>query len=567
MNAKKGSFSSTTLFSLATLFTLFFSAQGNVFSKYSPLFNALTIGSAKIALIEPKESFDARWESQYKMQDNITPESAAEKFLNIAPEGFFIGPSQSHYQIEGGIGSICSCDRFYNLVNKCSPGDSLQFWNNPWPIIDDVAAMGASMFRISLSWERLQPNGPESWDQSAMDHYRSIIQYIKSKGVEPLVVFHHYTVPTWFEDLDGTFLGGFVDAKNNHYFVDFAVRAYENLADIVTYWSTYNMGYEFKAYRENQLAPGNFYYVAKTFKNFTGQKPESIEKAVQLYAKKHFDGYEDFYVSVETTIKKEALHVAHLVKANILLAHADIYEKIHALHLKKVKNGAEIPEPQIGIQVTIHPLYPHSKKNPFIAAIGNWMLNHGFYEFFTNDQYDLHLPTKIDLHIRRKNAHKTLDWVGINVYDRSIVASMKQVYKEKEEYRKTAGDKTFCPQVIAYSVEEITNKLVKPLQKKLGKTVPIIITENGLAAKNDQQRNDFYRYALYTIQELIKQGHPIIGYLTWSSHDNFEWGKPYKTKQYGLFEVYGFETGKIITALKDPKQNYFVRFSKAFTKK
>lgn len=567
MNAKKGSLNLVILFSLATFFPFFLPIQATIFSKYRPLFNALTVGSAKLSFIEPKESFDAEWESQYKKQDGITPETAAQKFLNIAPEGFFIGPSQSHYQIEGGIGSICSCDRFYNLVNKCTPGDSLNFWNNPWPIIDDIAEMGASMFRISLSWERLQPDGSESWDQAAMDHYRKIVQYIKSKGIEPLVVFHHYTVPTWFEDIDGPFLGGFVDSKNNHYFVDFAVRVYNNLADIVTYWSTYNMGYEFKAYRENQLAPGNFYYVAKTFKEFTGKRPESLEKAVLNYAKKNFDGYEEFYATVEATIKKEALHMAHLVKANILLAHADIYEKIHELYLKKVKNGLKIPEPQIGIQVTIHPLYPHSKKSPFIAAIGNWMLNHGFYEFFTNDVYDLHLPTKIDLHITRKNAHKTLDWVGINVYDRSIVASMKQVYKEKEEYRKTAGDKTFCPQVMAYAVEEITNKLIKPLQKKLKRTVPIIITENGLAAKNNQQRNDFYRYTLYTIQELIKQGHPIIGYLMWSSHDNFEWGNPYKTKPYGMFEVHGFETGNITTELKDPNHNYFVRFCREMTKK
>ena len=53
-------------------------------------------------------------------------------------------------------------------------------------------------------------------------------------------------------------------------------------------------------------------------------------------------------------------------------------------------------------------------------------------------------------------------------------------------------------------------------------TIPIIITENGIANKNDRDRGSFIIAHLEQLGRAINDGINIIGYLHWSLLDNYE---------------------------------------------
>ncbi|WP_324613601.1 glycoside hydrolase family 1 protein [Agromyces kandeliae] len=54
--------------------------------------------------------------------------------------------------------------------------------------------------------------------------------------------------------------------------------------------------------------------------------------------------------------------------------------------------------------------------------------------------------------------------------------------------------------------------------------VPILITENGIATKDDEQRISYTRGALEAVSSAVADGVDIRGYLHWSLLDNYEWG-------------------------------------------
>lgn len=66
--------------------------------------------------------------------------------------------------------------------------------------------------------------------------------------------------------------------------------------------------------------------------------------------------------------------------------------------------------------------------------------------------------------------------------------------------------------------------------------LPILITENGVADKEDRIRGWFLKEILNNVSRAIKNGTNVIGYLHWSLLDNFEWDKGY-WPAFGLIEV------------------------------
>ncbi|MFN3383960.1 MAG: family 1 glycosylhydrolase [Archaeoglobaceae archaeon] len=69
---------------------------------------------------------------------------------------------------------------------------------------------------------------------------------------------------------------------------------------------------------------------------------------------------------------------------------------------------------------------------------------------------------------------------------------------------------------------------------------PIIVTENGIATRNDEQRCRYVVRHLKMLHEAILNGADVKGYIHWSPMDNFEWSVGYSMK-FGLVEV-DFET-------------------------
>lgn len=66
--------------------------------------------------------------------------------------------------------------------------------------------------------------------------------------------------------------------------------------------------------------------------------------------------------------------------------------------------------------------------------------------------------------------------------------------------------------------------------------LPIYVTENGLADRDDKKRMAFIEDGLKWIHRAIEEGVPVKGYFHWSLLDNFEWDKGFWPR-FGLVEI------------------------------
>jgi beta-glucosidase len=108
--------------------------------------------------------------------------------------------------------------------------------------------------------------------------------------------------------------------------------------------------------------------------------------------------------------------------------------------------------------------------------------------------------------LRKAISHCT--FIGCNYYSRYVVSfSEKEIAQEK---RNDLGWEIYP--------EGISNVL-KSLKKY---SLPIYITENGLADAKDEKREKFIQDHLYQIHEAIAEGVDVRGYLHWSLLDNYE---------------------------------------------
>ncbi|QYG91695.1 family 1 glycosylhydrolase [Iamia sp. SCSIO 61187] len=69
-----------------------------------------------------------------------------------------------------------------------------------------------------------------------------------------------------------------------------------------------------------------------------------------------------------------------------------------------------------------------------------------------------------------------------------------------------------------------------------GGRVPLLVTENGIATEDDEQRIRYVHAALEGVQRCLADGIDVGGYTYWSLLDNFEWAFGYEPR-FGLVEV------------------------------
>lgn len=62
---------------------------------------------------------------------------------------------------------------------------------------------------------------------------------------------------------------------------------------------------------------------------------------------------------------------------------------------------------------------------------------------------------------------------------------------------------------------------------------PMMITENGIAATDDNQRKQYLDEHIGAVQQAKKDGYDVRGYFVWSLLDNYEWHSGF-TDNFGL---------------------------------
>lgn len=123
------------------------------------------------------------------------------------------------------------------------------------------------------------------------------------------------------------------------------------------------------------------------------------------------------------------------------------------------------------------------------------------------------------------DAGKDDDFVGVQTYGRSRIGAHGTLPVEANVECTQVGDE-FYPDALRGAIAYA--------HRASGK--PVLVTENGIATRDDAQRQRFLPAALRSLDAAIAAGVPVLGYIHWSLLDNFEWLSGYGPK-FGLVAV------------------------------
>ncbi len=113
-------------------------------------------------------------------------------------------------------------------------GRATDFWNRWEEDALHAHRLGCRAFRFSIAWARVEPR-PGEFDQSVLDHYRTIVLRLRELDIEPIVTLCHFVWPKHVEDRGGLCSDRFVE-----WFAAYAARVREALDPHVRYWITFN---------------------------------------------------------------------------------------------------------------------------------------------------------------------------------------------------------------------------------------------------------------------------------------------------------------------------------------
>lgn len=117
------------------------------------------------------------------------------------PEGFLWGASSSAFQIEGGwnlggkgmtVADFNSFKRSHIQADTKVASDFYHHWKED---IDYMAELGLKMYRFSIAWARIIPDGDGAVLEEGIKFYDRIIDCLLSRGIQPFVTLYHFDLP------------------------------------------------------------------------------------------------------------------------------------------------------------------------------------------------------------------------------------------------------------------------------------------------------------------------------------------------------------------------------------
>ena len=219
--------------------------------------------------------------------------------------------------------------------------------------------------------------------------------------------------------------------------------------------------------------------------------------------------------------ERGAWFAAARVFRNLARAHVAAYRLLHRIR-QDAKVGFAHSAP------LIQPCDPSRTRDRLAAGVRDAILNRAFF-------YLIGCSGRV-----RRTAN--LDFVGLNYYTRNIVRSAgwglgalagracRIPHHGDDGPVSTIGWEIF-PAGFGMALKDFS---------RFG--LPILITENGVAADDEDLRRDYLAQHLAVLSQTIDDGVEVIGYLYWSLIDNFEWALG-TIPRFGLAAVdYGTQT-------------------------
>lgn len=370
----------------------------------------------------------------------------------------------------------------------------------PWPACDFyyrykddlmlAKGLGFSVFRFSISWSRILPEGTGRINKEGIAFYHKLIDECLLLGLTPYVTLYHWDLPLALEKE-----GGWASYHIVKWFSRFVTICTEEYGDKVKDWIVLNepMGFTSLGYMLGKHAPGK--------KNLT------------------------LFLS--------AIHNAALAQAEGGRIVRSIVKKAH-----------------IGTTFSCSEVIPFTNKPADIAAAKRLdiLLNRLFIEpalgygypqedgFILMDK--LHMQSKAWKYTDRLKFD--FDFIGIQNYF-SITVKHNQIIPYVHAIEVKAATRKVPHTDLGWEINP--ESLYRMLKRYwlYGGVKEIIVTEGGACFKDklisgvvdDKERISYFNDYLQAVLKARKKGVNVNGYFAWTLTDNFEWNEGYKAR-FGL---------------------------------
>lgn len=432
------------------------------------------------------------------------------------PKGFLWGGAVAANQCEGAynedgkglsiqdlmphgvMGPMTKKPKAHNLKLK-----GIDFYHRYQEDIKLLAEMNISVFRFSIAWSRIFPNGnDEQPNELGLQFYDNVINECLKYGIEPLITLSHYELPLYLaKNYDGWLSRELID-----YFAIYAKTVFERYKDRVKYWLTFN---EINVTTISPLLSGGVL------------TPKDQLSKTDMYQAAHHQ----------------------------LVASAKVTKVAHEI----------MPKAKIGCMVAAAARYPMTcNPKDVVAALHNQQELDYFVDVHCRGEYPyyakkLFKENNIQLHVTKEDKEllkHTVDFISFSYYNSKTVAADESLYKEAAG-NILRGLKNPYVDYSPYDYPIDPNGLYYILHHYYDKyKLPLFIAENGIGHKdivekdsagkivvNDCYRIDFIKKHLLELEKAIDDGVEVIGYTSWGIIDLVSAASAEIDKRYGFIYV------------------------------
>ncbi|MDF2927014.1 MAG: beta-galactosidase [Paenibacillaceae bacterium] len=404
------------------------------------------------------------------------------------PEGFMWGTATSSFQVEGawneGGKSESIWDRFCSIpgriLNRDTPAVSCDYYHSYEKDINLLEQIGVNTYRFSISWPRVMPEGTGALNPEGIQFYKNVIQYVKSKGIQPVIMLYMWDLPQKLQNI-----GGWVNPQISDYFADYAGAMFREFGSDVSIWMTVN-------------------------------EPHIISHlghARGVFA----PGLRDF---------KASLEVSH----QLLLAHGKAVRRFRELEVVG----------EIGIGLNFDMALAASGKPEDAEAADRW--NEFQRSWYFDPLLKGHYPEKLIVWFEQRGLMPEIlqgdmdviqtpfDFISLNYYKMIFIRHNGNNWPLETEEVDVKGLIPFDGIGSGQAYPQGLYDYIMWVHNKYG-PIKLLIGENGIPVNDvvcydggvhDQSRIDYLYRHLEMVHKAIQDGANVRGYMVWSLLDNFE---------------------------------------------
>ncbi|MCC8085717.1 MAG: glycoside hydrolase family 1 protein [Clostridium sp.] len=385
---------------------------------------------------------------------------------------------------------------------------AIDFYHRYKEDIAMFAEMGFQVFRLSIAWTRIFPNGDdEKPNEKGLQFYDDVFDECRKYGIEPMVTISHYETPLHLAKK----YDGWRSRKMIEYYMKFCNVIFERYKDKVKYWLTFN---EINSILHQPLISGGI-----------------------------------------LTPKEK-------------LTRQDLYQAIHhelVASAKAVKMAHEMmPEAKVGCMILAMPTYPlTSRPDDVLAAMKAEQKNYFFADVQVRGRYPKYLDTylkkegvSIQMEPGDEEALKyTVDFISFSYYvsvcesadpmekgEGNLIGGLKNPYLKSSEWGWQID-----PVGLRIVLNQYYDRYQKPLfivENGLGAVDRLVKGEQGQWTVNDNERIEYMRRHLVEVGRALEDGVDIMGYTAWGCIDLVSASTAEMRKRYGLIYVDRDDNGK-----------------------